>query len=112
MNRVKQLVDGLKVLTGAKSFARGDKNLAIVANLLQTLSGMAGAGVVRGQAIKAIEKVLEERIKKNPLAKADDLLAPILGTPDFMDLLKTLDLGERDLQFFAGEALKKGGKND
>lgn len=111
-NKIKQLVDGLKVLTGVKPFTRGDKNLAVAANLFQTLIGIAGVGVVRGQAIKAIEKMLEERIKKNPLAKADDLLGPILSTPDFMDLLKVLDLGETDLRFFADEALNKWGKKN
>lgn len=112
MSKRKDFIRGLKVLTGAKPFAGGDKNLAVAASLLQKLIAIGGVGVVRGQAIKAIEKMLEEGIKKNPLAKADDLLSPILGTPGFMDLLKDLDLGEKDLRFFANEALQKWGKNE
>jgi len=103
---------GLKVLVGVKPFARGDKKLAIAANFLQKLIPMGGArgiGAVRQQTIKAIEDVLRERLKKNPLAKEEELLKPFLITPDFMDLLKKLDMGEKDLRFFAGEALKKGG---
>jgi len=112
---LKDFRNGLKVLTGAKPFARGDKNLAMAANLLQKLIPMGGArgiGLVRQQAIKAIGDVLRERLKKNPLAEEEELLKPFLTTPDFMELLKVLDMGERDLRFFAGEALKKGGKND
>ena len=106
---------GLKVLTGAKPFARGDKNLAMAAKLFQNLIPMGrakGVGLVRQRAIKLIEGVLRERLKKNPLAKEEELLNPFLTTPDFMELLKVLDMGKKDLQFFAGEALKKGGKND
>jgi len=115
MSKLKDFRRGLKVLTGKQSFAGGDRNLAIAANLLQKLIVMgrgAGIGAVRQQTIRAIEGVLQEGLKKNPLAKEEELLKPFLITPDFMDLLKELDMGERDLQFFAGEALKKGGKND
>ena len=115
MGKLKDLGRGFKVLTGVKPFARGDRNLAIAANLLQKLIAMGGGvgiGAVRQQTIRAIEGVLKERLKKNPLAKEEELLRPFLITPDFMDLLKELDMGERDLQFFASEALKKGGEND
>ena len=115
MSKLKDFRRGLKVLTGKQHFAGGDRNLAIAANLLQKLIAMgggAGIGAVRQQTIKAIEDVLKERLKKNPSAKEEELLKPFLTTPDFMDLLKALDMGESDLQFFAGEALKKGGKND
>ena len=115
MSKLKDFRRGLKVLTGKQSFAGGDKNLAIAANLLQKLIVMgrgAGIGAVRQQAVRLITEVLKERLKKNPLAKEEELLKPFLTTPDFMDLLKVLDMGERDLQFFASEALKKGGKND
>lgn len=115
MGKLKDLGRGFKVLAGVKPFARGDRNLAIAANLLQKLivmGGTAGVGAVRQQTIRAIEGVLKERLKKNPLAEEEDLLKPFLITPDFMDLLKELDMGEKDLRFFAGEALKKGGKND
>ncbi len=114
MSKLKDFRRGLKVLTGKQSFAGGDRNLAIAANLLQKLIAMgggAGVGAVRQQTIRAIEGVLQERLKKNPLAKEEELLKPFLTTPDFMDLLKELDMGETDLRFFVGEALKKGGKN-
>ena len=115
MSKLKDFRRGLKVLTGKQHFAGGDKNLAIAANLLQkliTMGGGAGIGAVRQQTIRAIEGVLKEGLKKNPSAKEEELLKPFLTTPDFMDLLKTLDMGERDLKFFVSEALKKGEKND
>jgi len=115
MSKLKDFRRGLKVLIGKEHFAGGDRNLAIAANLLQKLiamGGARGAGVVRQQTIKAIEDVLKERLKKNPSAKEEELLKPFLTTPDFMDLLKELDMGERDLKFFVSEALKKGEKND
>lgn len=122
MNKVKGFISGcrvfirgLKVLIGIKPFARGDRNLAMATKFIQMARAMGGArgvGVARQQAINAIDDVLKEGFKKNPLAKEEDLLKPFLITPDFMDLLKALDLGERDLRFFAGEALKKRGKNE
>ena len=115
MGKLKDFRRGLKVLIGAKPFAGGDKNLAITANLLQKLivmGGAAGVGAVRQQTIRAIEGVLKERLKKNPLAQEEELLKPFLTTPDWMDLMRDLDMGEKDLQFFVGEALKKWGKNE
>ena len=111
----KDIGRGFKVLAGVKPFARGDKKLAIAANLIQkaiTMAGARGVGAGRRLTINTIDDVLKERLKKNPLAKEEELLKPFLNTPDFMDLLKELDMGERDLKFFVGEALKKGGKND
>jgi len=110
----KVFIRGLKVLSGVKPFAKGDKKLAIASNLIQKPIAMGGAGVGVGRrlTLNVIDDVLKERLKKNPLAKEEELLKPFLSTPDFMDLLKELDMGERDLQFFAGEALKKGEKND
>ena len=109
----KVFISGVKVLAGTQPFAGGDKNLAIAANLIQKPIAMGGKGIGAGRrlTLNVIDDVLKEGLKKNPLAKEDELLKPFLTTPAFMDLLKTLDLGERDLQFFAGEALKKGGKN-
>lgn len=118
MNKVKAFISGckvfirgFKVLIGIKPFARGDKNLAVAANLLRTYIPMAGVGVVRGQIVNEINNDLKKEVKKNPSIAVDDLLANSLSTPDFMDLLKDLDLGEQDLRFFAGEALKKWGKD-
>ena len=103
---------GLKVLIGITPYARGDKKLAVQANLLRTYIPVAGVGVVRRQIVVEINKHLEREIKKNSVITADELLANVLQTPDYMDMLKDLQLGERDLRFFAKEALKKWGKND
>lgn len=112
IGRCKVFIRGLKVLIGNKPFAKGDKKLAVAANLLRSYIPMVGVGVIRRQIVNEIEAHLKKEIKKNPLVTADDLLANSLGTPDYMDLLKDLDLGEKDLRFFAGEALQKWGKND
>lgn len=106
----KVFIHGLKVLIGIKPFAKGDKKLAVAANVLRSYIPMAGVGVVRRQLINAIEADLKKEVKKKPLVTADELLAKALGTPDYMALLKELDMGERDLRFFAGEALRQWGK--
>ena len=105
-------IRGLKVLVGIKPFAKGDKKLAVMADMLRSYIPMAGVGVVRRQIVNEIESHLKKEVRRNPLITADDLLAKALGTPAYMDLLKDLDLGERDLRFFAGEALKRWGRND
>ncbi len=117
MNKVKSFIlgcrvfmNGLKVLIGIKPFARGDKKLAIAANMVRSYIPLAGVGVVRKQIVKEIETDLKKRIKKTPLVTVNELLAKVLSTPDYMDLLKDLDMGEDDLRFFAGEALKQWGK--
>jgi len=119
MNKVRDFISGykvfirgLKVLIGIKPFARGDKKLAVLSTQLRSYVPVAGVGVVRRQIVNEIESHLKTEVKKNPLVTADALLANALGTPDYMDLLKDLDMGEKDLRFFASEALKKWGKND
>lgn len=110
MNKIKTFIRGLKVLIGIKPFARGDKQLAVMANVVRSYIPMAGVGVVRRQIVNEIESHLKKEVKKNPLVTVDDLLAKALGTPDYMDLLRDLDMGEKDLRFFANEALKKWGE--
>ncbi len=103
---------GLRVLVGNKPFSGGDKTLAAGANMLRSLIPMAGIGVVRKQLINEIESHLKKEVKKDPVTTVDKLLATSLGTPEYMALLKDLELGEKDLRFFAEQALQKGKKHD
>lgn len=104
-------IRGLKVLIGIKPYGRGDKQLAILSATVRRYIPMAGVGVVRKQIVNEIESHLNREIKRNPKATVDELLSKALSTPDYMDLMKDLDMGEKDLRFFAGEALKKRGKH-
>jgi len=109
-DKLKQFYQGLKVVTGKADYARGDKNLAIAANMLKLLIPIGGIGVVRGRTNEVVERILKEKLKKNPTATVDDLVSVFLDTPDFMDLLKLVDMGEKDLRFFTGETLRQWGK--
>ena len=102
---------GLKILVGVKPFVGGDKKLAILSSTIRPYVQVAGVPVVRKQLIKEIEKDLKGQIKKTPLITADQLLSKALKTPEYMALLKDIELGETDLRFFANQALQKwGGK--
>jgi len=102
---------GLKVLIGITPYARGDKKLAVLSATVRSYIPVAGVRVVRRQIVNSIEKDLNIAVKKNPKVTVDALLSKALNTPDYMDMLKDLDMGEKDLRFFATEALKTRRKN-
>lgn len=103
---------GLQVLSGNKSFAGGDKNLAIASDLLHNFMDTMGVGVTRDKTVEATNRILDNKVKKNPQIEMDELLKIFKDTPAYMDLLKALDMGESDLLFLGNQALQKGGKND
>lgn len=111
MSKIKDFIRGVRVLSGNKPFAGGDKNLAIASNLLQSFMSTMKVGVTRSKTVEVTNKILEDRIKKNPQIEMVELLKIFKDTPAYMELLKDLDMGEDDLRFLASVALKKGGKN-
>jgi len=112
IDNCRTFIRGLKILIGIRPYGRGDKKLAIISATVRGYIPIAGVPVVRKQIINEIQSHLRGEVKKNPSVTADELLANALGTPDYMNLLKDLDMGERDLRFFASEALKTRRKND
>ena len=102
---------GLKILVGVKPFPSGDKKLAILSSTIRPYVQVAGVGVVRKQLLREIETDLKGQVKKNPRITADQLLSKALKTPEYMALLKDIELGETDLRFFADQALQKWGEN-
>ena len=110
MSKLRQFIDGVKVLSGNKPFAGGDKNLAIASDLLKKFLPNMGMGVTRSRTVEATNKILESKVKKNSQIEIDELIKVFKDTPAYMDLLKALDMGENDLWFLAEQALEKGKK--
>lgn len=112
MSKIKDFIRGIQVLSGNKPFAGGDRNLAIASDLLQKFSSNMGVGVTRNKTVEATNRILDDKIKKNPKIEIDELLKIFRDTPAYMDLLKDLDMGDGDLIFLANEALGRSSKND
>jgi len=88
----------------------GNKSLAYMSRLVRGTIPIAGLDRVRKQVISGIEGDLRRAIKKNPSATIDSLIQDALNTPDYMALLKDLDMGEDHLRLLAKEAQQKWGE--
>ena len=89
---------------GDKSLA---KSLASASQMLRGLIPIAGVDVIREQFINGMGDEFRRTVEEKPLFTVDELISDALDSPDFMDLLKALDMGEKDLRLFASEALKQ-----
>lgn len=90
----------------------GNKSLAYTSRFIRGLIPAAGVDAIRKRVISGIEGDLKRAIKKNKQATIDDLLKDALNTPDYMALLKDLDMSEEHLRLLAQEALKERRSNE
>lgn len=107
MSVVKDFVRGLKILAGGGTKG-GDKKLARLALFTKGMIPAYGADVVRKQLIKGIEGDIDRCLKKtNPKDEIDKMIANAMNTPDYVSLLKELNLNEDHLHYLADEGMKK-----
>ena len=83
----------------------GNKSLAYTSRFVRGLIPTAGVAVIRKRVIDSIESDLKRAIKKNHTATVDVLIRDVVNTPDYMALLKDLDMNEDHLHAMAQEAL-------
>ena len=87
----------------------GNKSLAYMSRFVRGTISIAGVDEVRKQVIGGIEGDLKRALHKNPSASIEELIQDALNTPDYMALLKELDMGVEHLRLLAWEAQTKGG---
>jgi len=85
----------------------GNASLTKVARFTRGLIRIAGVDAVRKQVIKGIEGDLKRAMgKPNPQEEIESLIIGALATPEYMALLKDLNMGEEHLRLLAKEALQ------
>jgi len=85
----------------------GNKSLAYISRFIRGLIPTAGKDAVRKRVITGIEGDLKRAVKKNPSATIEELIHDAITTPDYMALLKELDMDRSHLEVKAQEALQE-----
>jgi len=101
---------GLSIIFGKPEKGEGDRKLARLSKLVMGQIPAYGKDVVRTQVIKSIESDFKRAAKKNGKAAIEKLIQNALSTPEYMQLLRRLNLEEPHIRVMAMEALKKYGK--
>lgn len=101
---------GLSFIFGKPEEGKGDRQLAKISKILMATIPVAGVDRVRKELIKGVEGDMKRAVKKNPSATVDELVAPALETPDYMALLKDLDMNIEHLKVIAREVLGVSGE--
>ena len=101
---------GLSIIFSKPKAGEGDRKLAKMSKMVITMIPTYGKRAVRLQVIKSIESDLKRKAKKGGKDAVEGLLENALRTPEYMRLLRKLDLGEPHLRVMAMEALKNRGK--
>jgi len=85
----------------------GNKSLAYMSRIIRGSIGIAGTDATRKRVIASIESDLKRAIKKKPFATIEELIHDAITTPDYMELLKELDMDRSHLEVMAQETLKE-----
>lgn len=102
----RDFVTGLRILLGRCREGEGDPGLARMARIIETTITGRNKYAVAKQVIKSIEKEMARLAKKGP-ERVDAEIQKCLDTPDYMHMLKRLDMGEPNLRVMGMEALKR-----
>lgn len=100
---------GLSFLFGKPEEGEGDRKLAKMSQTVEAMIPNYGKRAVRTQVIKSIESDFKRKAKKGGQEAVEALIQNALQTPEYMRLLRRLDLDEPHLRVMAREALKKAG---
>lgn len=103
---VKDFRKGLSVIFGQSKAGEGDRKLARMAVIVDSQIDVYGKRAVRLQVIKSIESDLKRTAKKGKDA-VDSLMQSAFNTPEYMKMLRRLDLDESHVRVMAMNALKE-----
>ena len=101
---------GLSFLFGKPEEGEGDRKLAKMSQIVMAQIPNYGKRAVRTQVIKSIESDFKKWSKKGGKDLVEEKIQNALRTPEYMQLLRKLDLNEIHLRIMAKEALKKNEK--
>ena len=85
----------------------GGKSLAYVSKVVRGLIPSFGVEIIRKRVISGIEGDLKRALKKNPKATVDELIHDAINTPEYIALLKDINMNEEHLKVMAKEAQEK-----
>ena len=105
LSGIKDFFNGLSTIFGKPKPGEGDRKLAKLATIVEGQIDIYGKNVVRDQVIKSIESDMKRAAKKGK-DSTDALIKNALSTPEYMKLLRRLDLGEPNIIVMAREALR------
>ena len=85
----------------------GSKSLAELSKVLRAtlMAAPTSKIALHNKVVSAIQGDLKRAIKKNPASTVDSLISVAANTPEYMDLLKDLDMDIETLKVLAQEAL-------
>jgi len=101
---------GLSIIFGKPKAGEGDRKLAKMSGMVMAQIPIYGTRAVRTQVIKSIETDLKRKAKKGGKDAVEGMVENALQTPEYMRLLRKLDLEEPHLWEMAMEALKNKAK--
>ena len=101
---------GLSIIFSKPKTGEGDRKLAKMSMIVMAQIPFYGKISVSKQVIKGIESDLNRKAKKGGKDAVESMLENALRTPEYMRLLRKLDLGEPHLRIMAREALKNRDK--
>ena len=89
----------------------GNKSLAYLSRVVRGTIRIAGVDAVRKRVIKIIEDDMNRALKEsNPEEAINKLIVEAMATPDYVELLKELDMDRSHLELLAQEALSRRNK--
>jgi len=97
---------GLSVIFGKSDEGEGDRKLAKMSKIVIGQIPLYGKVAVRKQVIKSIEGDFRRTAKKGGKSAVEKLIQNALGTPEYKQLLRKLDLDESHIRVISMEVLK------
>lgn len=98
---------GMSIILGKAGEGEGDRKLAKMSNIVIAQIPTYGKNVVRQQVIKGIESDLKRAVKKGGKEATEEVIQNALATPEYVKMLRKLDLNEPIVRVLAMEALNK-----
>ena len=102
--------NGLAILLRSPQGGEGDRKLAKMSKIVMAQIPFYGKNVVRMQVIKSIESDLKRASKKGRDA-VDAMVKNARSTPEYMTMLRKLNLDDSHLYVMAAQAKRAEGKH-
>ena len=100
---------GMDILFHPPKSGEGDRKLAKLSNIVMAQIPVYGKHAVYAQMVKAIQGDMKKYAKKGR-AEIDAKIANAVATPEYMELLRRVDMDKAHLIVLGNEAMKKYGK--
>ena len=98
---------GLSIILGKPEEGKGDRKLAKMSLIVMGQIPVYGKNAVRSQVIKSVTSDLKRANKKGGADEIERKIRTAVRTPEYMRLLRKLDLGESHLRVMALDATRK-----